>query len=193
MKIAILSFLIVGTFTLQTSCSTKKNATDEKVTTTQTPDETSNSSTNNGETSETESKSTTIKVSKSDSLFASFEKGYCFGKCPVYKLQIYQSGYSVYEGKANTELTGFYSCKFSKEQMNSLVDIAENIGYMKYDDAYENPQIMDLPSYESSIVIDGRRKVVKRKSNKYPTALRTFERQFDTIISQVKTWTPLNR
>jgi len=39
------------------------------------------------------------KVAPGDSLFVSLSRTPCYGRCPIYKLDIYDSGYSEYEGK----------------------------------------------------------------------------------------------
>lgn len=162
MKMLIFSSLLSLTFFGQIACSSKKSASNQVV------DKSSNNS----------------KLDKSDSLFASLERGYCFGTCPVYKVEIYQSGYAVYTGKANTDMIGIYSTRFSTEQLNSLTKVAKQINYTEMDAVYDSP-VTDLPSHTTSIVIDGKRKEVKRRHN-YPESILKFEDQIDAIAAKAK-------
>ncbi len=169
MKVLVFSSFFFALLLGQVSCASKKAAQDINA------------------TDVTEQTSNTTKVSKSDTLFASLDRSFCFGKCPVYKVEIYQSGYAVYTGQANTDMIGTFTSHFSKEQLNSLVKVAKEINYMSLDDVYDNPGITDIPSHISSIVIDGKRKEVKRRV-KYPESILSFENQIDQIVSEVK-WT----
>lgn len=149
------------------ACSTKKNATPAT----------------------TEQSNSGVKVDKSDSLFVTLERGYCFGTCPVYKVEIYNSGYAVYTGTANTEKIGTFTTKFTKDQLNSLTKVAKEINYMSLDDVYDNKGVTDLPSHTSSIVINGERKTVKRRHG-YPESILVFEKQIDAIVAEA-TWKTL--
>ncbi|MCO5258724.1 MAG: DUF6438 domain-containing protein [Crocinitomicaceae bacterium] len=120
----------------------------------------------------------------SDSLFASVEHGYCYGRCPVYSLKIYKSGYALYEGKANVEMFGLYSTKFSKEQLNTLTKVANEINYASLEDKYDGA-VTDIPSHTTSIVLNGKRKQVMRRYN-FPQSIVTFENQFDELIKDAK-------
>lgn len=156
-------FLTIGIY----SCASKKNTTTNVVKT-----ETANN------------------PSSGDTLFASLQRGYCFGRCPVYTLEIYKSGYAVYEGKANVEMLGKYSTRFTKEQMNSLVKVANEINYASLEDKYDG-NITDIPSHTTSIILNGKRKQVMRRYD-YPRSILEFENQFDTLIKEAK-WTLLEK
>lgn len=135
----------------------------------------------------TEQSNAGTKIEKSDSLFVSLERSYCFGTCPVYKIEIYNSGFAVYTGQANTDKIGTFTTKFSKDQLNSLTNVAKEINYMSLNDVYDNPGVTDLPSHTSSIVINGVRKTVKRRIG-YPQSIVVFEKQIDAIIGETN-WT----
>lgn len=160
MKSLVIISIVVIAFT-GIACSSKKNATPTK----------------------TYQSSSETKVEKSDSLFVSLERSYCFGTCPVYKIEIYNSGYAVYIGQANTDKIGTFTTTFSKDQLNSLTSVAKEINYMELNDVYDNPGVTDLPSTVSSIVINGVRKTVKRRVG-YPQSIVVFEKQIDTIIDE---------
>lgn len=164
MRVLVFSLLAITFFFGQAACSSKKAAAAPEIT------ETSNNT----------------SLDKSDSLFAFLDRGYCFGHCPVYKVEIYQSGYAVYTGKANTDMIGTFTARFSKEQLSSLTKAAKEINYTSLEDVYDSP-VTDLATHTTSIVIDGKRKQVKRRHN-YPPSILTFEKQFDAIVAEVE-WT----
>lgn len=128
--------------------------------------------------------------SKDDSLFASIERGYCFGTCPVYKLQIYTDGTAVYEGIKNIEMSGVYIAQLTPEQMNRLIASAKSIGYMEFENEYDDPNVTDKPTTTTSIVIDGKRKQVKRRHG-FPREIIGFEKTFDEIVAEVE-WKRMN-
>ena len=134
---------------------------------------------------ETEQKIIFEDLAKGDSLFASIRKGYCFGTCPVYVMKIYNSGYVKLEGKANIEKVGVYSTKLTYDQMKTFADFARRMNYMELDDVYDNIHISDLPETNTSIVLDGKRKSIKRRYN-FPQSIVTFEKMFASLLETEK-------
>lgn len=161
MKSVLFFSLLATSFLVNYSCSSKKTATASEI------------SNNNSKG----------KTDNADSLFASLDRGYCFGACSVYKVEIYQSGYAVYTGKANTDMVGTFTSHFSKEQLNSLINVALEINYFSLDDVYDNAGVTDLPSHTSSIVIDGKRKEVMRRYN-FPQSIVAFEKHIDALVAE---------
>lgn len=150
---------------VQTACASKKNSQNTSV-----------------DTAEFVSQN---KVAKSDSLLATLERGFCFGTCPVYKVEIYQSGHAVYVGKANVKMIGTFTAQLSKDQLNSLISTAKEINYMGLEDVYDNKGVTDLPTTTSSIVINKKRKVVKRRID-YPEYMLAFEEKIDEIVQNAQ-------
>lgn len=163
MKIGSFFSLLIVVVGMQFSCASKKEAVNSDV---------------KDQTSQVD------KVDASDSLFASLDRGYCFGKCPVYTVKIYNSGYAVYAGKDNVDMVGTYTTRFTKDQLAKLTKTAKEIDYMSLNDVYDSP-VTDLPSHISSIVIDGKRKEVKRRHN-YPESILVFEKQIDALVAEAK-------
>ena len=135
-------------------------------------------------------KFTLTDVSKDDSLFASIDKGYCFGTCPVFKLKIYNSGYVSLEGIKNIEQIGFFSAKINQERIDSFSNKATLIGYMNFSDEYDNKYVSDLPETTTSIVIDGKRKTVRKRFD-YPRSILGFEKLFMELLDELK-WEKVN-
>lgn len=124
-------------------------------------------------------------VSENDSLFASINKGMCFGQCPAYSMKIYNNGLVNYNGKSFVDKEGSYSMRIEKEQMLLFVEKAKEIKYMEMDNLYDNKNITDLPSISSSIVINKTRKSINRRFG-YPREILEFEQLFDDLLSSDK-------
>ncbi|GLR16061.1 DUF6438 domain-containing protein [Portibacter lacus] len=63
------------------------------------------------------------KIAKDTMLY--MQKGACLGKCPVFRITIFNNGIVKYEGVKNVDLVGIYESKLKKEQQEkarSLID-----------------------------------------------------------------------
>ena len=129
-------------------------------------------------------------VSEDDSLFASINRGYCYGTCPVYQMNIYNSGIVTYNGIRNLDLLGKYTTTISKEQMTMFFDAVNATGYLQMEDEYDNHGVTDLPKTTSSIVVNGKRKQVMRRYG-YPKSIIVFEKLFDDLIDSEE-WNPVD-
>ncbi|MBI2968361.1 MAG: hypothetical protein HYY40_11200 [Bacteroidetes bacterium] len=123
-----------------------------------------------------------------DSVFATLERTPCYGRCPNYKITIYKSGYTLYEGKRFTDRIGLFTCFLTRQEMGNILERAKSINYFNLQDVYDS-QVTDLPSVITSIREGNRVKTVKARFN-VPPALRNFEQYFDSIFEN-KTWTPM--
>lgn len=121
-------------------------------------------------------------IAENDSLFATIERSWCFGKCPVYKVEVYNDGTVLYHGKANVENEGDFIGQVSATEMKSLLSIVKRIGYNGFKEQYDN-NISDIPSCTTSIVIDGKRYTVQRRGPG-PDGLTAFEKSFDEMIAK---------
>lgn len=119
-----------------------------------------------------------------DSLFFSMERTACFGRCPIYKLDIYQSGYATYHGKNFVDNIGYFQAHLAKDKLQAIKDMALEIEYFKLNDQYPS-QIADFPSTTTILNIDGRQKKVYNKQNA-PMRLNQFQANVDTLLMDVK-------
>lgn len=125
-----------------------------------------------------------MPVEMNDSLFFSIERTPCFGRCPIYKMQVYDSGYSTYEGERFVDNVGSFYAKVSMEKLELIKQRAIEIGYFDLQDKYPS-QIADFPSVTTSVKIDGRRKEVYNKQNA-PKRLNEFQSFADSVFADVK-------
>lgn len=116
-----------------------------------------------------------------DSLFAMLDKGACFGRCPVYKLKIYKSGYTVFDAIKWNKVEGVFYTKLEASTMQSILDSANAIGYFNLKDEYDNNMVTDLPATQTIIHGDGKYKAIR---NRYggPQELKDFETWFHMLF-----------
>ena len=128
---------------------------------------------------------TTEFTYKPTDLVASIERTMCFGKCPAYKMEIYGDGKIVYEGLRDVENIGKYTAKTTTDKINELLAKAKEIGYMDFNDSYENKAVTDLPSTTTVILLNG---VSKQIYTRYdtPEKLRNFQKFFEDLFKDVE-------
>ncbi len=172
LSLLLILFLTLG---LATSCGTSKE-TSEKIETTSIE-----TGTDSAVVSTDSATNTGIEINQSeDSLFASISRGACYGTCPIYKMSIYQNGTVILEGIRFMEPRGKYKSSLSPEEMQQFIDKAIEINFFALEDTYDSP-VTDIPSVTTSIVIDGKRKEVMRRTG-YPQRILKFEQLFDALL-----------
>jgi len=124
--------------------------------------------------------------SEEDSLAVYFEKTPCFGRCPVFKIHVYDSGFATYEGLNFAELMGLYSYRFSKKDLEKIYEMARAIDYFQLKSSYDDPRISDLPSVISRINWDGQSHEVTARSG-VPAELRAFHENLGVMLRE-KDW-----
>lgn len=127
-----------------------------------------------------------VNISENDSLFASIEKGACFGSCPTYSMSIYNNGSVVLKAIRGVNKTGVYHSSLSNEQMKAFLLRAKEIGYVEMKDVYDSKSVTDLPSVTTTVVINGSRKSVRRRYE-YPKEIIELEKLFDNLLDSL-TW-----
>lgn len=117
----------------------------------------------------------------SDSTFARIQRTSCFGRCPIYVLTVYKSGFAKYHGQKWTDREGDYTMKFDSKKLTKLAEAAEKMGYFSMENIYDNPQVTDLPATITTLSIkNGFKTVINRYGGS--ENLRIFENFFDEIF-----------
>jgi len=127
-------------------------------------------------------------VQPKDSLIISFEKTPCFGRCPVYKIKVFESGFAIYEGINFAEKMGTYSTVLSQSQIENIYQSAIEIGYFSLKAEYDNPLISDLPSTLSRINYGGKDHSIMAR-NGVPEKLKVFHDNLSVTLLE-KDWKP---
>ena len=123
-----------------------------------------------------------------DSLFAYLERGACFGRCPVYRIKVFNSGFVLYDAIKWTPQEGLFSTRLSTDEMRSIAEEAKRIGYFEMDDVYDNTGVSDLAANITKVNAYGHVKKIKNRYNG-PAELRSFERFIDSVFVNTE-WKP---
>lgn len=123
-----------------------------------------------------------------DSLVISFDKTPCFGRCPTYKVKVYDSGFATYEGLNFSERMGLYSTRFTPAQIDKVYQTALEIGYFDLKSEYNDPLVTDLPSTISRIHYKGQDHRIMARMN-VPEKLKIFHENLAVTLLE-KDWKP---
>ncbi len=140
----------------------------------------------NGETISSSPNDALGGVESADSLFMSFERTPCFGKCPAFKVNLYRNGYATYQGTQFAEYMGLHTGKVKPEIALEILSEAELIKFFDLEPKYDGP-VTDLPSMIIEIKTnDKQHRVFSRV--KAPAELKTFGKYLDKVFAMVN-WT----
>lgn len=121
-------------------------------------------------------------------LFASIERTPCFGICPVYKITIYQSGYTVLHGIEHVPNKGWFSTRLTAEQLNSISRYVYEHGIYDLHDEYIEPHIADFPTTITELNINNRYKRIVNTKPEAPEKLLKWEKFLDSFFDENTKW-----
>ena len=101
--------------------------------------------------------------------FISLQKKSCYGKCPIYEIEIFENGSLIFNGKKNVEKIGVYNSKLTKEDMSKILNKAKHIKFQKLQNEYIE-SLNDLPR----TILKVKNKVIEYNSE-YPKELEILE------------------
>lgn len=116
------------------------------------------------------------------------ERTTCFGTCPAYTFIVKSNGSFRYKGVADVERTGEFTGKISVAQFNLLAQFILDSDYLGLENSY-SPTITDCPTVYTTVVANGKRKVVSNYANGGPTKLWAIERLIDQLMVKAE-WKP---
>ena len=101
-----------------------------------------------------------------------YDRGPCFGSCPVYTLYILTDHHGLLYSKANLLPQGWYGAALDQKEVNELLNMLESDKYW-HPDLTDQPTISDQPS--------------NHLEYKHPSGLRTLDAQsrFNTDLSNL--------
>ncbi len=85
-------------------------------------------------------------IKKAETTFLSFRKTQCLGDCPIYDVNIDEDGNVVYKGLKFVTEIGEKKFKLTEEELTSLKEKLGKNNFSEYQQSYDDPKIMDLPS-----------------------------------------------
>ncbi|MEQ8908078.1 MAG: DUF6438 domain-containing protein [Vicingaceae bacterium] len=120
-----------------------------------------------------------------DSLYARIQRTACFGRCPIYTLSVYQSGYVEYLGEKWVEKEGRYATKVDQAVLDKLMKMAKEIQFFDLKHQYDSKYVTDLPSTITSLKEKGDFHIVVSRYEA-PEKLNTFNQEFDALFKAVE-------
>lgn len=121
-----------------------------------------------------------IFIPVKESVFIAMERTPCLGKCPSYKLTIFNTGNVTYEGYTFAEKKGNYQTKLTPAQLRELKQQIEKINLFEMQDKYDS-QITDIPSCILLVNYKGKtKKIIDRHGG--PNELKEFEKLIDFFV-----------
>ncbi len=103
-------------------------------------------------------------IREPEGLLLSFSRGACFGRCPVYTLEIYQNEVARYYGKNYSDKEGVWAIDLSKAQLAKISNAAKEADFENLKTVYPS-SIPDLPNSTYKYYGDGYEKSVSGKEN----------------------------
>jgi len=114
-----------------------------------------------------------------------YERTACFGTCPIFRFTVYSDNSCLYEGDNFVEMVGKYTGKADRDEVIKVVDMAERIGFDKFQNEYDNPFIMDIPAVVTQVNTDGKKKSMLDRYQGPSTAHSLYE-AFDELILSIE-------
>ena len=112
-----------------------------------------------------------------------FQRGACYGKCPVYTLTVYNEGLAKFNGKKFTDKDGIHTKQLSKAQIAELRTLLDKADLFKYADNYSEG-IADAPlttlTYYSEN--DGPIKRISGKDDR-PDVLKALDTRMEELVN----------
>lgn len=132
-------------------------------------------------------------VAGADSPWISFERGPCFGTCPVYALQVSRQGVVTFEGKRFVRDSGRVVDTLAADSVRALAAAIEEAGFFGFAPMYRHGEPVcpvyatDMPSVVTSVISGERTHRVEhdRGCQSAPKSLTTLEERIDSIV---RTW-----
>lgn len=114
---------------------------------------------------------------EADLFSLSIETSPCFGKCPVYTLDIDQKLFVTFKGVMYARRKGTFKTRITPAQRDEILIILENVGFWKWKEIYDNPRITDLSSTTIAVVYGKKSKKVRYRAE--------GPREFGALINKI--------
>lgn len=113
-------------------------------------------------------------------LLVAIERTPCFGRCPIYRAELFDDGTLVFDGRRFTAMEGRHEAKLSKERVDGIVARVSESDFAKWKDSYEDHNVTDMPSVHLTF----REKTIRHYhgDRSAPEGLKTLEEAVDTLL-----------
>lgn len=111
------------------------------------------------------------------------ERTPCFGKCPVYTMDIDADGKVNYHGHNFTDHKGHWTKTLSADQQRDLTRLMRESDFFSYDTLYDDAGISDLPSIIIAYTANGE---THRVTFRYggPVTFRQLAEKIEAIVTE---------
>ncbi|HVA99342.1 MAG TPA: DUF6438 domain-containing protein [Bacteroidia bacterium] len=135
-------------------------------------------------------KSTVVAPFGNDSTLIWMSKTPCFGKCPVYTIDIHANGKVIFDGSQNISKIGTYEKQLSKGFLDSLTQTFEDAHFFDFKDNY-TAMMTSIPTTFIRFVHDGKDKKIRDYYNA-PQTLHELENRIIEIVNE-DNWTQITQ
>ncbi len=130
---------------------------------------------------ETATEETTVKVETPPvvALLISLKKTPCFGKCPVFEIQLFSDGKVNYKGDRFVEKIGLYEAQITAQEALDLVEEIKKMGFFEMEKEYpkDGRKITDLPSTITNVIdVLNRKNWTVTNNHHAPRAMNAIEK-----------------
>jgi hypothetical protein len=109
------------------------------------------------------------------------ERTACYGMCPVYNVVIKSDGTVRYKGESNVKMKGERTGSVSPVKFNNVARFIKENGYMNLGGNY-TVGVTDNPTVFTTVVMNGKRKVIRNYANAGPNKLWVIEQLIDKLL-----------
>jgi len=182
----VITLLIVAFFAV--GCKSTKDQSGTTEETQAAPQQTEKLATDDEEWSIEKQEELNLNRKEQDSLVLKLERGACYGACPVYLVQVFNSGYAVINAQQNLEIQGFFVDRFTEEELDKIYELANNAGFFEGESVYD-AQVTDLPSTFLYIHLKDKKHKMKLRFN-IPEELKRLLKELDMMVV-MRDWQPM--
>lgn len=125
-----------------------------------------------------------VKETKGPELLLSLKRTPCFGRCPVYTVELFTDGRVHFVGDSNTKERGEREGTLSAEQMSKIAERFAASDFAKWKADYMNHQVTDMPG----AVVTWKGKTIRHYhgDESAPPELMTLETDLDVLLGTAK-------
>ncbi len=115
------------------------------------------------------------------------ERGPCFGRCPVYRVEITDSGKVMYDGRGFVTERGRREATIPAADVQALAKEIEDAGFFELRDNYP-PDATDHATVVTTVTIDGKAKRVEHNlaSRTAPATLERLYQRIDEVTGATR-------
>lgn len=139
----------------------------------------------------TAQKKTTSKSQNGPAMNAvTMERSACFGRCPIYSIEIRKDGMVTYKGKRFTEYTGIYTKNIGAAKAGDILKEFRSYRADTCKAQYET-LVTDVPGLHYILAVDTGNKMI-RNANFGPRFLKLLGANIDQQIKVDNSWTKVS-